>query len=93
MRKSSCQKGCLFVGRMLISIPLDANDNIVKTDKLACVTEMVLSLDKLNNTDNLEDGRLSTVLLRCHVAGSEEFTSFEPIAPQYKRLKMGSLLP
>ena len=61
------------IGRKLITIPLDANDIIVKTDKLACVTEVVLSLDELDNTDNLEDGRVSNVLLRYHVTGSEEF--------------------
>ena len=42
------------IGRKLITTPLDGNNNIVKTDNLACVTEMVLSLDKLYNTDNLE---------------------------------------
>ena len=77
------------VGRKLITTPLDANDNIVKKDKLACVMEMVLSLDELDDTDNLEDRRHSNVLLRYHVTGSEEFTSFEPVAPQYKRLRNG----
>ena len=43
------------IERKLITTPLDANDNIIKTDKLAHVMEMVLSLDELNNTDNLED--------------------------------------
>ena len=76
-------------GRKLITTPLDANNNIVKTGKLACITEMVLSLEELNNTDNLEDGRLSNILLRYHVTGSEELISFEPMASQYKRLKNG----
>ena len=63
-------------------------------EKLACVTDMVLSLDELDNTGNLENRRLSNVLLRYHVTGSEEFTSFESVAPQHKRvLKMGSSLP
>ena len=78
-----------FIGRKLITTPLDANDNIVKTDKMACVTEVVLNLDKLNNTDNLEDRRLNNVLLKNHVTGSEEFTSFEKVAPQYTRLEKG----
>ena len=75
-----------FVRRKMITTPLDAN-NIVKTDKLACVMEMVLSLDKLNNTDNLEDGSLSNVPLRYYLTGFEEFTSFEPVTPQYRRLR------
>ena len=75
------------IGRKLITTLLDDNNNIIKMDKLACIIEMVISLDELNNTDNLEDGRLSIVLLRYHVTGSEEFMSFEPVLPQYKRLK------
>ena len=58
-------------------------------DKLACIMEMVLSLDKCDNTDNLEDRRFSNILLWYHVTGSEEFMSFEPVSPQYKRLKNG----
>ena len=73
----------MSVGRKLITTPLDVNDNIIKTDKLAHVMEVALSLDKVDNTDNLEDGRLNNVLLRYHVTGSEEFKSFEPITHQY----------
>ena len=76
-----------FVGRKLITTLLDSNDNIVKTDKLTHVMEVVIGLDELHNPDNLEDGRLSNVLLRYHVTGSEVFTGFEPVTPQYKRLK------
>ena len=75
------------VGRKLITTPLNANDN--KMDKLACVTEMVLSLDKLYSTDNLENGRLINILCRYHVTGSKGFRHFEPVTPQYKRLKNG----
>ena len=31
------------IGRKLITTPLNANDNITKMDKLACITEVVLS--------------------------------------------------
>ena len=78
-----------FVGRNLITTPLYANDNIIKTDMLACVMEMVLSLDKLDNTDNMEDRSLSNVLRRYRVTSSKEFTSFEPVTLWYKRLKNG----
>ena len=77
----------ISIGRKLITTPLDANDDIIMMDKLACIMGVVFSLDKLDNTDNLEDRRLSNVLLRYHVTGSVELTSFEPVAPQYKRLK------
>ena len=58
-------------------------------DKLACITKMVFSLDELDHTDNMEDGRLSNILLRYHVTGSDEFISFERVKSQYKRLKNG----
>ena len=77
------------LGRKVITTPLVANDNIIKTDKLACITEVVLSLNELDNTDNLEDGRLSNILLRYHMTGYEEFTTFQPVAPWYKRLRNG----
>ena len=42
---------------------------------------------KLDNSDNLEDGRPSNSLLTYHVTSNEDFTSFEPCTPQYKKLK------
>ena len=48
---------------------------------------MILSLDELDNTVNLEDGRPSNVLYRHHVTGSYKFTQLATYAPQYKRLK------
>ena len=74
----------MSVGRKVIML-LNVHDNIVKMDKLAGIMEMVLSLYEFDNTDNLENGRLSNVLLRCHVTGSDEFTCSEPVTPQYKQ--------
>ena len=65
-------------------------DYAFKMNKLEQVTEMVISLNELDNIDNLENGRASNVLFRYHVTDSKEFTSFEPVTPQYKKLKMGS---
>ena len=84
-----------FIGRKLSAsiegklrtAPLVAKGNIIKMEKLTGITEVVLSLDELDNTDNMEDERLSNILLRYHVSGSEDFTSFEPATPQYKKLK------
>ena len=50
---------------------------------------MVISLDELDNSDNLEDGRLSNALLTYHMTGSEDFVSFKPVTPDYKKLKIG----
>ena len=37
------------------------DDQVTKTNKLKGITEMILNLDELDNTDNLEDGRPSIV--------------------------------
>ena len=56
--------------------------------KLADIMEVVISLDEINNTDNLEDGKLSNTLLKYHMTGfSRVFMSFEPVKPQHKKLK------
>ena len=68
-----------FVGRNLLLAPMDGSKNIIKTNKLADVTEMAITLNKLNNSDNLEDGKPSSVLLRDHITSSEEFTNYEPV--------------
>ena len=49
--------------------------------------EMVISLNELNKTDNLENRRPSNILVRYHVTDSKEFTISEPVIPQYKKLK------
>ena len=53
---------------------------------------MVLNLDELDNTVNLEDGRPSNVLYRHHVTGSYKFTELVTYAPQYKKLKNGEFI-
>ena len=54
---------------------------------------MVISLNKLNNSDNLEDGKPSNALLTYHVTDSEEFTSLEPVSPQCKKRKNVEFTP
>ena len=69
------------------------DDQVSKKNKLKGITEMISNLDELDNTNNLEDGRPSNSLLTYHVTSDEDFTSFEPRTPQYKKLKTESLLP
>ena len=68
---------------------MDGSENIIKTNKLAGVTEMVISLNGLNNSDNLENEKSSNVLFRHHMTSFEEFTNYEPVIPHYKKLKNG----
>ena len=50
---------------------------------------MDLNLNKVDNINNLEDGRPSKALLTYNVTANGDFTCFEPNIPQYKRLKNG----
>ena len=52
---------------------------------------MAISLDELNNSDNVEDGRPSNTLFTYYVTGPDYFTHFEPVTPQYKKLKNGMI--
>ena len=84
-----------YAGRELLSVlegmtsftQFVNDDRVVKTNKLKGITEMILNLNKLDNTDNLENGRLSNVLLTYHVTDDKNFMHFEPKIPQYKKLK------
>ena len=48
---------------------------------------MIINLDELNNSDNLEDGHPSNSLLTYHVTDDKDFTHFESHTPQYRELK------
>ena len=52
---------------------------------------MVISLDELDNSDNLEDGKPNNALLTYHVSSPEYFMRFELKTPQYKKLKNGEI--
>ena len=65
------------------------DDQVTEMNKLKGITEMILNLDELDNTDNLEDGRPSNSKLTYHVTSNKDFMSFKPRTPQYKKLKNG----
>ena len=67
----------------------EADNQVIKKNKLKGITEITLNLDELNSSDNLKDGRPSNELLTYHVTSNEDFTCFEPQTPQYKELKSG----
>ena len=80
-----------FVEGKHINTDLDNHPQIIKTNKLAKVTNMSLNLDELNNSDNLEDGHPSNTLFMYYMPGSENFTHFKPQTPQCKILKYGEI--
>ena len=63
------------------------DDRVIKTHKLRGITEMIINLNELDNSDNFEDGGPSNALLTYHVTANEDFTHFEPNISQYKKLK------
>ena len=60
-----------YAGRELLSMlegmvelaHFEADDQVIKKNKLKGITEMIIKLNELDNTDNLEDGRPSNTLL------------------------------
>ena len=89
-----------YAGRELLSIvegmvelnQFEVDDQVIKKNKLKGITEMIINLDELNNSDNLKDGRPSNELLTYHVTDDKDFTRFEPQTPQYKALKGGQIV-
>ena len=67
------------------------NNYTTKKNKLRDVAEMVISLNELDNSDNLEDGRPSSTLFTYYAIDPKDFMRFEPQTPQYRRLKNGEL--
>ena len=76
-----------LIGTELKSQMLDSHNDIQRTNKLVNGTKITISLNELNNSDNLKDGKPSNTLFTYFVTSPEYFTCFEPQSPQYKKLK------
>ena len=89
----------IYAGRELLSIiegmvelnQFVVDNQVIITNKLKGIMEMIISLDELNNSHNLEDGHPSNSLLTYHVTDGEDFTRFKP--HNIRNLKIESLLP
>ena len=86
-----------YAGRELLSIvegmvelnQFAVDGQVIKKNKLKGITEMIINLDELNNSNNLEDGHPSNSLLTYHATDDKDFTHFKPQTPQYRALKNG----
>ena len=74
-----------------LKLQMVSHDDVLKTNKSEKVTKMTISLNELDNSDNLEDGRPSNTLFTYYVTSPEYSTHFEPVTPQYKKLKNGMI--
>ena len=78
-----------YAGRELLSIvegmvelnQFVVDDQVIKKNKSKGITEMIINLDELNNSGNLEDGRPSNTLFMYHVTDDKDFIHFEPQNP------------
>ena len=82
-----------LIGMELKLQMLDSGNDIKRTNKLVNGTKITISLNGLNNSDNLEDGKPSNTLFMYFVTSPEYFTHFEPQSPQYKNLRTIQSLP
>ena len=76
-----------LIGMELRTQMIDSREDILRTNKLGKVKKMTISLNELDNSDNLEDGRPSNTLFTYYVTSPEYSMCFEPRTPQYKKHK------
>ena len=85
-----------YAGRELLSIlegmvelnQFVVDDQVIKKNRFKGITEMIINLDELNNSDNLKDGRPSNELLTYHMT-----CILNPKPHNIGNLKMEGLLP
>ena len=70
-----------LIGMELKSQMLDSRNDVLRTNKLERITKMIISLNELDNSNNLEDGRPSKILFTYYVTSSEHYMLFEPQTP------------
>ena len=81
-----------LIGTELKSQMLDSRDDVLRTNKLKKITKVAISLNELNNSDNLEDGTPSNTLFTYYVTSPECYTLFEPHNSRYMKLKYGEIV-
>ena len=70
-----------LIGTELKSQMLDSHNDVLRTNKLKKIMKVVISLNELNNSDNLEDGRPSNILFTYYMTSLEYYMHFEPCNP------------
>ena len=69
----------LFIAEGMVELnQFVVDDQVIKKNKLKSITKIIINIDELNNSDNLEDGHPSNSLLTYHVTDDKDFTHFEP---------------
>ena len=70
------------------------DDQVIKKNKLKGITEMIMNLDELNDSDNLEDGHPSNTFYLCIMSLMIKILHISnPKSHNIGNLKMESFLP
>ena len=67
-----------LIGMELKSQMLDSHDDVLRTNKLNKITKVAISLNELDNSDNLEDDRPSNILFTYYVTSHEDLRVSNP---------------
>ena len=78
--------GCLFAKEKVVGLQ-GLVGCLGFAEELERIMKMIISLNELDNSDNLEVGKPSNTLFTYFVTSSERYTLFESQSPQYKKLK------
>ena len=81
-----------LIGTELKSQMLDSRDDILRTNKLKKITKVAISLNELDNSVNLEDGKPNNTLFTYYVTSLEYYTCFECHNPRYMKLRYGEIV-
>ena len=64
-----------------MKLRMNDHDDVLRTSRLYGSTKITISLNELDNSDNLKDGHPSNTLFTHYVTDPEYFTRFEPQTP------------
>ena len=70
-----------------MKLRMNDRDDVLRTSRLYGGTKITISLNELDNSDNLEDGHPSNTLFMYYVTDPEYFMHLKPQSPQYRKLK------
>ena len=82
-----------LIGMELKSQMLDSCNDILRTNKLERIMKMIISLNKLDNSDNLEDGKPINVLFTYYVQVLNVICFSNPKNPDIRPSNMERLFP
>ena len=81
-----------LIGTELKSQMLEFSNDVQRTNKLKKIMKVAISLNELDKSGNLENGRPRNTLFTYYVTNLEYCIHFEPRNPRYKALKYAEIV-